>query len=185
MYDPIMGVGKTPLITESISQNPYTLSGEEVTNMLYVREVNNFQTSTGSVLSLTDPFFDYVGGSALTWTQNVGVSTDVTSYVQADLGKTVTVRGFNIYFFMNSGVDIVRWRPALMYSADGVNWETVQQEDLNGFSGSFERTYTLSGVQVRYVRMQVRLSYAGALASNVTVQLKKMRMWLDTRQSFY
>lgn len=183
MWDPIQGVGKTPLITESIAQNPYSLSGEEITNLWYISQTIGSTSSTGSVLSLTDPFYDYVGSPAVVWSQTMGLGVNTTNTLVCDLGKEVIFRGISIYFDWASATPTTV-HFYLETSRDGITWTVQKQEDYVSVTGGGALTYQSNSAQARYVRFRANFVYAGS-GGTTTVNLRKLRGWLDAKQTFY
>jgi hypothetical protein len=180
MWDPIMQVGKTPQITADITSNPYlTPSSEEITSVLYLYATlgsgATIQSGT-SVLAITDQFIDYLTGTPCI--VNINQANPSTSYVTADIGKNVFIRGITLYF-SKAGSTAGGNSITLEISDDGTNWSTLQTLGLTALN--VEDTFNQNNVRGRYLR--IRMEYGGG-GSNLGITLRKLRVWLDSKQNF-
>jgi len=181
MFDSVMGVGKTPLVTESITTNPYTISNDDISQLAFITidTVGTNVSATGTPLSLTDSFFDYITNPAITLTQPApGTSTN--THIIANFGKSIYMRGISLYFTWTRN-DVV----AAVYletSTDGANW-TVE-ESLSLSAGAGEETFTVDDANARLLRIRVTWN-VGSGGGPTVIYLRKLRVWIDSKQQFY
>lgn len=187
MWDPIMAVGKTPQVTESLAANPITSQGDEITQGLYLTLSGQYDTLVGSVLAVTDPFFDYVGSDAMVWTNKINASnTSDTVTLTIDLGKLVYLRGITLYMVADTGGNANTTYFYLEGTQDGTTWTSLDEELYAGnILTNQEITLQCSQAYARTLRLRCEYQRVAGVTTVITTKIKKLRVWLDSKQSFY
>jgi len=183
MFDAIMGVGKTPEITKSFTSNPYQTIGEEVTNVSVITTQlsGNHSITEGSIINITNPFFDYVANNALVISRTTMGSG--TSYLTIDLGRELVLRAIEMYF-ENGGYTTETITVACQTSKDGTIYEEDSDIASDSDTGGTEYTKVWKDKVCRYIR--IRLTSAGGAATPaVILTVNRLRIFLNPIQYLY
>ncbi len=173
VFDTVMGVGKTPQITQDISLNPYNAYFDDVAGLIGLDlSLGANTTIQGNIFNFLNPNVSYWDIAATTVTNFVHAvaGTDTTIFT-LNLGKELIIRNIGLYIFCN-GTNTT----ALQISRDGRTWETLQTFASGG--GVYtQATYT--DKIFKFLRFSI------ALNGSASTEIKHLEMRIDSKQLFF
>jgi hypothetical protein len=174
MYDPIMGVGKTPQITQDVTNiNPYGIVLDDITPLIFPRE--SFETdwtvTAGSIINPITNGFDYVANVAYSVHKATSIPARTANIIY-DLGKSLSLRGIVAYALLDqaSGTGTVYFEG----SNDGTTYETFTSYAF--FDG--EQTTSIGDKRLRYLRIRL----LGDAGSVLNFTLNRLQLQIDSNQ---
>lgn len=178
MFEPIMGVGKTPMITEDITNlNPYGIANDEIASYCVLTTVLGGTTpvEAGSVLNIINPFFDYSNNTAYAVSNGTpGLASTVKLTI--DIGKRVILRSFELYCSFVDTAPPLAMSVAVSYSYDGVTYIPLQTV----FPTNTDYTFKYTDLAARFFKVDCNLSPGGTGVA--TIKFNQLSIKADSKQ---
>lgn len=179
-FDYVMGVGKTPQITQDVSTiNPYSITQDEIAGYSVITRVLGANTiENGSPLNIINPYFDYVTNTAYSM-GNASPGLNTTGTLNIDIGKELILRSFQMYCTLSDTVPPLNITVTVSSSRDGIRF--IQLESVTPSNSSYTFTYT--DVLARYFKFEVTLNSGGTGSCAIT--FNQLSIKIDSKQLSY
>jgi hypothetical protein len=180
-FDVILGMGKTPQITEDIAINPYSLYLDDVTGLIVpTATLDAGLTTEGSLINPLNPNFDYITNNPYAITNDQqGAKTAV---VKLDFGKKIIARGITILFSLGKSPAQVNGGSVstitISASSDGSTYTDLETISNTTTETNFTKTYTFQ--TLRSIKI-THNSTCGAFQCSRFI-LKSLNIKLDSIQ---
>lgn len=176
VFDHVMGVGKTPQVTQTPLINPYSLQFDDITAMAFPvvsLGAGSSVVNNNPVFNITNPNLDwyFIASSGFSIFQiNKTSGGFAVSTITWDLGKEIIVRGISSNY--NSSNDSV---VTLQGSSDGLTWENYASSAANGTT-----SLTISDKKFRYLRYSLNIQ-----GTTGGVDIRFLKLQADTKQLIF
>lgn len=186
MWDPIMQVGKTPQITADANLNPYTIAQDDISQLAfpYLVSAGSSITFTGSVLNLTNQFYDYSVTDTIDLWDSSGAGSSSDTIITFDLGKAINVRGVSLLIASDRNSTDSNSTVYLEGSQDGITWIELDSR-INPNTSGTKTFYTMQASDSRFKTLRIRVDWSAGSGGAHHVYLERLRIWVDSKQYFY
>lgn len=180
-FDIILGMGKTPQVTEDIAINPYSLYLDDVTGLIVpTATLDAGLTTEGSLINPLNPNFDYINNNPYAITNDEqGTQTGI---VNLDLGKKIITRGITILFSLGrspaqaggGSVSTI----TISATSDGSTYTDLETISNTTTETNFTKTYTFQ------ILRGIRITHNSTCGANQCSRfiLKSLNIKLDSIQ---
>lgn len=168
-FDSIMGVGRSPKITEDIQTNPFSLSANDIAQAALMSVTGTSSSTVGSVNNIIDP--DYPS--------DVIAFEDLSLFtITADLKKTIYTKKLRIDYQITTAPGTAVHAFFLEISTDGVNYTRLLTTTITAVTEVIPIEFNFK--KFRFVRFGVE-QISGGVASERTA-IYKLKIILDELQ---
>lgn len=180
MFDPILGMGKTPRITQDVTTlNPYSIYMDDISALAFVTSTLGAGfTKTGSELNVCNPNFDYVNNEALGFNAAGGTGA-TTCTLLLDLGKELVIRGTTFYFSVGPS-DAGNKVTTVQVSKDNVTYTTLETVTTTETAATFY-TKTYPDQSYRYLK----ISFTKDNTVGTSLSVRQIVLKVDSKQLIY
>jgi len=182
-FDPIMGVGRTPKITEDIQTNPFGVSVYNILEGAYISDVTTALAATVNEENLEYSVNEDVGPDAVALNVSFTGASGTGSLVNwnYDIRKvvyldkvTAILKGLQVGSFTKN------FSVTFSYSQDGVNYTTYQTDTFTTGT-DVKRTLEYRKIKARFLKIQVN-NGSPVSGADWTLTFYKMSAYPDSLQ---
>jgi len=185
MWDAVMQVGKTPLVTGNLTLPPYSSLGEEITGNALIDlisitggiGVSGYLADLINVNSI-DSVLDARG---VVHSYSMSLTPADTGVFRVDLRRSLIMRGLMITFtYYSAGA--VNMTLLVDVSNDDVTYKNIYSIGFGGLGGTADYSETLDNFEARYIRFRM---IGNGTGGNGTIYFNKLRLFIDSTQYSY
>lgn len=123
-FDHILGVGRSPRVTEDLQINPYALINKSIGgNFTISKNLDSAASEAGTAELIINDDFDSSTNFAYSLTHtHASINTTKTSYITFDLGKAAYIEDVNSRQNISKSGTIFGSGSTMQYSLDGSTW---------------------------------------------------------------
>jgi len=175
-FDSIMGVGRSPKITEDIQTNPFSFGTTLISQYADItKELIADDTEVGSEKEIINPDFDSSIDYAYQLTQNFSAAGGAeVSNIVFDFRKVLYISKVEIRF--RNGATFAAVDTRIDISLDGKTWTRILDIGLQ----NTDATFNFVNLKFRFLRLQCRGLPVGA--GTAYLRVRYMKVFLDSIQ---
>lgn len=178
-FDPIMGVGRSPKITEDLILNPYSIGKGNIAPSCAVNSILNTSpapTTTKNNKDIVNPDYDSSTNSAYQIAQSVNAGQSSTNIVQFDLGRNIYIDNieFKHSLAITLGATSTTIGMKVEVSENGTNWLAIWTR--TGGQTTATITEQVNYKKFRFCRYWLFFDATGAGTSSYTFDFYYLRI---------
>lgn len=179
-FDAIMGVGRSPKITEDLQINPFGLINKIISsNFIISTNYSAAASTTGNEkLIIADEYDSNIAPAFVLTHTHSSINTTFTSYLTFDLGKVAFIESMLSKVVITKSGTIFSNSANMQHSQDGITWI-----DLSPALSLGTRNIILTYSKIRFIRYKLESDNIGGTAgATLTWSISFMRTIVDNLQ---
>lgn len=158
-FDYILGVGRTPKITEDITSQPYTIITSNIAKAATLSKTSQLSTYTGTMNNIIDE--DYPSN-----VESITYLVGVTKIITADLKRIMFMKKIKIDYKITTFGGTSVNRLVFDISNDGISWTTIINSNIT--ANTDIATLETNFQKCRFIRFGVDTVTGGTVTTQIS-----------------